>query len=145
MVTIYRPYPFIILGTVDEGTLNLNVNVSNPPDWTKLEKHQCAHSPLSPDKHPHCPLAAAMYYLAQHFRDQECKSVDNSLDGLLKLYDDIHILNAHFIERLRDACNKDATINALITLDLFTAIIPFAVSDSLDELKPLFKPYLENK
>ena len=70
-----------------------------------------------------------MHYLAQHFRDQECKSVDNSLDGLLKLYDDIHILNASFVERLRDACNKDATINTLITLDLFTAIIPFDTSN----------------
>ena len=28
------------------------------PSWTQLSFHQCPHCPLTPETHPHCPLAA---------------------------------------------------------------------------------------
>jgi hypothetical protein len=30
---------------------------SDPPDWTRLEFHQCPNCPLEKAKHPHCPVA----------------------------------------------------------------------------------------
>jgi len=33
---------------------------NSPPDWTRLEHHQCDHCPLQVADHPHCPFALAM-------------------------------------------------------------------------------------
>jgi hypothetical protein len=30
------------------------------PDWVRLDHHKCEHCPLTSDRHPTCPLAAAM-------------------------------------------------------------------------------------
>lgn len=37
------------------------------PEWTRLEFHRCAHCPLDPAVHTHCPLAAAMVAPASAF------------------------------------------------------------------------------
>ncbi|HVI51847.1 MAG TPA: hypothetical protein VM661_11600 [Candidatus Sulfotelmatobacter sp.] len=31
-----------------------------PPDWARLENHQCGHCPLSTEQSPFCPMARAM-------------------------------------------------------------------------------------
>jgi len=38
----------------------INDHTETPPDWARLENHQCGHCPLTPDKMPFCPLARAM-------------------------------------------------------------------------------------
>ncbi len=37
------------------------------PPWTKLDFHQCPICPLTPDTHPHCPLAAHLVDIVQRF------------------------------------------------------------------------------
>jgi len=37
------------------------------PPWTKLDFHQCPNCPLTPDTHPHCPLAARLVDIVQRF------------------------------------------------------------------------------
>lgn len=41
--------------------------MENPPPWTRLEFHICAHCPLSPDEHLHCPLALAILQIVDDF------------------------------------------------------------------------------
>lgn len=48
------------------------------PDWTRLEFHQCPHCPLTPDTHPHCPLAVNLVNIVSRF------------DGLLS-HDDLRL------------------------------------------------------
>lgn len=31
-----------------------------PPDWARLDFHQCPHCPLAVNEHPHCPLAVQL-------------------------------------------------------------------------------------
>ena len=35
----------------------------NPPDWCRLDFHQCPNCPLRADRHPYCPLATRLVLL----------------------------------------------------------------------------------
>jgi hypothetical protein len=37
------------------------------PSWTKLDFHQCPNCPLTPETHPHCPLAAHLVNVVERF------------------------------------------------------------------------------
>jgi hypothetical protein len=52
----------------DSQTIDLLNNIPEKlPEWTKLEFEQCSHCPLKPDKNPHCPLAANLVNIINHF------------------------------------------------------------------------------
>lgn len=85
--------------------------------------------------------ASSMYLLAQYFVAREGRETDPTLAGLSQIYRDIHYVNRAMADRVRYATAKDATVNAVVLLDLFAKAIPFAIDDSLAELRPLFRPY----
>lgn len=63
---------------------------------------------------------------------------------LLKIYDDIRIVNKRFFQRLADLDIEDATLNALVKLDLFAQHVSISVDrDVLDEIENLFSAYFE--
>lgn len=84
----------------------------------------------------------SMYLLVQHYRHQEGKPTEWTLDGLVKVYAEVSIVNRDFANRLRDAAKKDANINALVNLDCFAAMLPLAAEDTLQAIKPYFSAYL---
>ncbi len=43
--------------------------IDNPPEWIKLEFHQCTNCSLSPDETPYCPQAANLLPLIEKFGD----------------------------------------------------------------------------
>jgi len=64
---------------LDTEHLELRGNTpENLPEWTRLEFHQCPHCPLTPETHPHCPLAANLVNIVSRF------------DGLLS-HDDLRL------------------------------------------------------
>ncbi len=84
----------------------------------------------------------SMYLLVQYYRSQDEKQAAWNLDGLMKVYAEVSVVNKDFANRLRDAAKKDANINALVNLDCFAAMMPFAAEESLKNLKPYFAAYL---
>jgi len=50
---------------------NLELVIDTPkeqlPPWTELIFHQCLNCPLTPDTHPHCPVAAKLADLVRRF------------------------------------------------------------------------------
>lgn len=84
----------------------------------------------------------SMYLLVQYYRHQDGMPAGWNLDGLMKAYAEVSIVNRDFANRLRDAAKKDANINALVNLDCFAAMMPFAAEESLRNLKPYFGAYL---
>lgn len=100
----------------------------------------------------HLPLAseeetiyrvASMYLLAQYFVRKQGQNADLELEGLRTIYDNVHVINAAMSERLRAASDKDSSVNALILLDIYAKTWPYAIEDSLEEIRYLFKPFLE--
>lgn len=87
--------------------------------------------------------AASMYLLAQYFVRKQGRPADLELEGLKKIYSNIHLVNLSMANRLRAASDMDSAVNALIILDLFTKALPYVIEDSLEEIRYLFKPFLE--
>jgi hypothetical protein len=85
--------------------------------------------------------AVSMYLLAQYFLKNEGRPADLDLAGLKNIYANVGIVNRAVADRIRNATKKDSAINALVLLDVFTMALPFAIEDSLQDLRYLFTPY----
>ncbi|MFO8100746.1 MAG: hypothetical protein R6U37_01045 [Dehalococcoidia bacterium] len=207
---------------LDARTLKLlNQVPESPPEWARLDFHQCPNCTLSADKHGYCPLimslldivsrfekvisydeldievitgerrisnhtsaqrgisslmgliiatcgcphtlfframarfhlpfasdaetvyrAASTYLLMQYFRLKEGHKFDEQLEGLNRIYENIHTVNSAVAERLRAATETDSSVNALIILDTYTMFVPIGIETSLEEVRYLFEPYL---
>jgi hypothetical protein len=99
----------------------------------------------------HLPLASeeetlfrsvATYLLAQHLRQRAGAPADPELAGLQRIYAELRVVNAAFTKRLRAAGRADATLNALVLLDVFAILVPSAVEESLGELESTLQPVL---
>ncbi len=86
---------------------------------------------------------STMFLMAQFLRALEGKSAVWSLDGLTKVYTEVGKVNRDFALRLRVAAKKDANVNALVNLDCFATMVPLAADDTLREIRPYFKSYLD--
>jgi len=87
--------------------------------------------------------ATSMYLLAQYFLKKQGIEADLELEGLAGIYQNIQIINKAMAERLRAITDKDSAINALVLLDIFAKTLPFAIEESLEEVRYLFVPYLQ--
>jgi len=113
----------------------------------------CSHmSFLKPMARFHLPFASAeetiyratsMYLLAQYFLQKQGKEADLELKGLSEIYQNIQIINKAMAKRLRAITDKDSAMNALVLLDIFAKTLPFAIEESLEEVRYLFVPYFK--
>ena len=99
------------------------------------------HLPLSTEEDT-MYRAVGMYLIAQYFLRKEGEKEDLSLQGLTDIYKNLHTLNRSIAERIRFSAPGDASINALVVLDMFTNLMPYAIEDHLDEIRYMFAPYL---
>ncbi len=99
----------------------------------------------------HLPLAneeetiyrsCAMYMLAQYFRKKKDAAADYSLAGLEDIYKNIQVVNTAIVDRIRSASCADASINAIVMLDMYAKIVPYVLDESLEEIQYLFESYL---
>ena len=85
----------------------------------------------------------SMYLLSQYFIYRRGKKPDWGLKKLVKIYDDIQIVNKCFYRRLAHNQSDDAALNALVRLDMFAKHISASIDrDTLDEVESLFVAYL---
>lgn len=85
-----------------------------------------------------------MYLLAQFFKYKNGKEPDWDLQGLVKIYDDIRLVNKSFCDRVSRVIIEDASVNALVILDCLADRIIFSINkDVLNQFKPLFEMYLK--
>lgn len=85
---------------------------------------------------------ATMYLLAQHFAATEGGEGDVSLERLAAVYQGIHAVNRGMAQRLRAATREDAIVNAVVLLDVNTALMPSAIHEILGEVRPAFAALL---
>ncbi len=86
--------------------------------------------------------AAATFLLARYFTPDGITPSDMDLKELLQIYDDVAKLNDYMVERLRAATTQDSTVNALVHLDIFAKFLTPPLDDSLNQIKPIFEPFL---
>jgi hypothetical protein len=88
---------------------------------------------------------ASMYLLAQHYAAREGAPADFVLNDLERVYRGVHSVNRGMATRLRAASRQDAIVNAVVLLDVFSSLVPAAIHDILDEIKPAFAALLAAK
>jgi hypothetical protein len=108
-------------------------------------------APLRPMARFHLPFAseretvyraASMYALGQYFRRKSGKYADLELEGLGNIYAKIGKVNLSMASRLRAAAKEDSTLNAMVLLDIYAKSVPYALEESLEELRSLYTAYL---
>lgn len=89
--------------------------------------------------------AASMYMLGQYFRWQNGMAPDLELEGLLQFYREVEKVNKGLSDRLRAERREDGAVNAVVLLDMFAKSMQMTIKETLDDLAPLFRPYLLQK
>jgi len=85
----------------------------------------------------------SMYLLAQYFLYKHGNRPDWEMKNLVKIYRDIRIVNENFCKKLSEIGVEDASINALVNLDVFAGFVTFSINqDKLDNIELLFNAYL---
>lgn len=97
------------------------------------------HQPLATEEET-IFRAAASWLLAQYFAQEDGKAPDWSLAELKRNYSELQMVNVALAKRLREASDKDASVNAIIRLDMFARAVNWSIEDFLEPLRPLFGP-----
>lgn len=118
--------------------LGLLLAVSDCPHTRVFRPMARFHLPLASEEET-IYRAASMYLLGQYFVSKEGGEVDLDLSGLTNIYHNLHIVNKSLAERIRAATESDATVNAVVLLDLLAKAMPYSITDSLHELRHLFQ------
>ncbi len=117
--------------------LGLVMALSACPKTTFLRPMARFHLPFASEQETLFRSVCA-YLLRQYFRHQRGEPVDLNLSGLVQHYRELEVVNQSLAERLRAASDRDATINAITLLDIFTKVLPASIDDSLEQLAHLF-------
>ena len=95
------------------------------------------HLPLA-DEEETISRVTSMYLLGQYFMQKEGKPASFHFDGLMQIYENMHLVNKETAKRLRVASKTDSAVNAIILLDMFTYILPMSIDSQLQEIRHLF-------
>ncbi len=122
--------------------IGLYMVTSGCPVMEKLKPMVSFHLPFATEKETMFRVIS-MYLLAQYFISRKGAKPDWELSNLVKIYEDIRLVNKSFGKRLAHIKIEDSNINALVRLDCFADAITFSISKNiLDEIEPLFSAYL---
>ncbi len=83
------------------------------------------------------------YLLGQFFLMKRGREADFTFQGLVDIYRGVKLVNKAMAARIRTLSSKDASVNALILLDLFAVDVPLSIEDQIADLEPFFQPYFE--
>jgi hypothetical protein len=90
--------------------------------------------------------AASAYLLADYFWSMETgEDPDRMLEGLKEVYARVHAVNAAFFTRLKVAARTDASLNALVHLDMFALMLPMQIDLRLPAIMEYFRPFLAQR
>lgn len=85
-----------------------------------------------------------MYLLGQYLRHKAGGEADWDLRDLVKIYDEIQVVNKAFVRRLHRAVEKDAGLNAVVVLNYLADFVPFAIDEGMmEELEGLYSGWLD--
>ena len=85
-----------------------------------------------------------MFLLAQYFINRKNNCIPTDFSQLETIYNNVHIVNKFICRRLREVCEDDCYLNAIVILDMFTVLIHSALKHDLETLESYFSAYSED-
>jgi len=83
------------------------------------------------------------YLLGQFFLQKGGKPGSFTFEGLIEIYKNVNMVNKGMAKRISSMAGKDASVNALVILDIFAMDVTLSIEDQIGELEPFFSPYFE--
>lgn len=121
--------------------LGLVFPISGCPKTAGMKPLARFHVPMASEEETVFRVAG-MYMMAQYFINNKGKQASFSFEGLIQMYDDLHIMNKAVASRLQTVTSSDSVKNAITLLDMYSSLIPALLQDHLVELRAFFSAYL---
>ncbi len=116
---------------------------SNCPIMDKLRPMSRFHLPFATPVETFF-RSISSYLTAQYLLMRKGEEPDWSLTKLVEIYKAINVVNRGMSQRLLNASEKDANVNALVILHSFGDGISYFIESGLDELEPMFSVFLSS-
>ena len=116
------------------SVLGLIMTTAGCPWTDRLRPMARFHLPFA-DEAETVYRSVSMYLLATHVAGPGAPTDFAQLEDL---YKNLHVVNRHIARRLGAATQTDPARNAIALLDVYTALLPAALENSLADLEPLF-------
>lgn len=107
---------------------------------------------LKPMLHFHLPFATleetqvralSIYLLAQYVKNKKGGYPDWEMEGLVRIYEDIRVLNLNVSRKIADLEDKDTSINSLVILNNFADYVTFTIDEfMIDDLVTYVKEFM---
>ncbi|MCG8670332.1 MAG: hypothetical protein MI867_13015 [Pseudomonadales bacterium] len=137
VVTPEREY--VKQATLEEGVrslMGLIMATSACPILSHLKPNARYHLPFA-SQEEFITRSTAMYLLAQYFQYREGKHPDWELQGMIKLNQELQILNQAFWQRVHDACENDSNLKALLSFFNLSSSVSYSLEAQLQQIRPL--------
>ena len=85
--------------------------------------------------------ATTMFLLAQYFIHKKCGCIPTDFSRLETIYNNVHIVNTQICKRLREFCENDSTLNAIIFLDTLNVSLHSALKHDLEKFESYFSAF----
>lgn len=124
------------------GVIGLLMSTAGCPVLDKLRPMVRTHLPFAtlPET---MYRSMSMYLLAQYFIAERGGTPNWDMKGLSEVYAEVRRVNKAFLRRLHTLKIEDASLNAVVSLDVFATFTSMTVeSDRLGEVEALFSAYL---
>ncbi|MGC1510140.1 DUF6901 family protein [Ketobacter sp.] len=108
---------------------------------------------LKPNARNHLPFATqddfiirstALYLLRQYFNYREGKRPDWELQGLISLNVELQTLNQALWERMKDACDGDSNLKALLSFLDMASSVSYSLEGQLQKVRELMTDEMES-
>ncbi len=123
------------------GIIGLIMVTSGCPVMDRLRPMVRTHIPFSTlDETTY--RALSMYLLSQYFVRRRGGTPNWDLSGLTEVYGEVRKVNKAFVKRLHTLQIEDASLNAIVNLDVFASFTSMNIATAqLEEVEQLFAAY----
>lgn len=123
------------------GIIGLIMVTSGCPVMDRLRPMVRTHIPFSTlDETTY--RALSMYLLSQYFVRRRGGTPNWDLSGLMEVYGEVRKVNKAFVKRLHTLQIEDASLNAIVNLDVFASFTSMNIATAqLEEVEQLFAAY----
>ncbi|UVE19202.1 hypothetical protein NVV93_07455 [Pseudomonas sp. LS44] len=101
---------------------------------------------LKPMAHNHLPFASnqefilravSLYLARQYFNQREGRRPDWELKGLVRLFQQLQLVNQAFWQRIHDTCEGDSNLKAFLTFFSMSSSMTYSLETQLQKIRPL--------
>ena len=124
------------------GIIGIYMSTSSCPVMSKLRPMTRFHLPFANSLETFF-RSISSYLTAQVLLMRQGQQPDWDLKGLQEIYKEVNIVNKGMADRLHQATQKDANINAVVILHSFGDGITYFIESGLTDLEPMFEVFLK--